>query len=62
VPQALREALSIDGRLFIVVGDQPMMEARLITRVGPQEWREESLFDAVLPRLDNEPDERPFVL
>ena len=61
VPQALREALSIDGRLFIVVGDAPMMEAQLITRIGPQEWTTEGLFDAVFPRLDNEPDERPFV-
>jgi protein-L-isoaspartate(D-aspartate) O-methyltransferase len=60
VPQSLREALSIDGRLVVVVGSEPMMEALLITRVGPQEWTEEGLFDAVLPKLDNEPDERPF--
>ncbi|NCF10954.1 MAG: methyltransferase domain-containing protein [Gammaproteobacteria bacterium] len=60
VPQALRDALSIDGRLFIVVGSAPVMEAQLITRVGPQEWTSEGLFDAVLPKLDNEPDERPF--
>jgi protein-L-isoaspartate(D-aspartate) O-methyltransferase len=60
VPQSLREALSIDGRLVVVIGSEPMMEALLITRVGPQEWTEEGLFDAVLPKLDNEPDERPF--
>ncbi|MDX1593657.1 MAG: protein-L-isoaspartate O-methyltransferase [Gammaproteobacteria bacterium] len=60
VPQALREALSIDGRLFLVVGSDPVMEAQVITRVGPQEWTSESLFDAVFPRLENEPDERPF--
>jgi protein-L-isoaspartate(D-aspartate) O-methyltransferase len=60
VPQALRDALSIDGRLFVVVGSVPVMEAQLITRVGPQEWTTEGLFDAVLPKLDNEPDERPF--
>ncbi len=60
VPQALRDALSIDGRLFVVVGSEPVMEAQLITRVGPQEWTTEGLFDAVLPKLDNEPDARPF--
>ncbi len=60
VPQALREALSIDGRLFVVVGREPVMEAQLITRVGPQEWTTEGLFDALLPHLDNEPDARPF--
>jgi protein-L-isoaspartate(D-aspartate) O-methyltransferase len=60
VPQALRDALSIDGRLFVVVGSEPVMEAQLITRVGPQEWTTEGLFDGILPKLDHEPDERPF--
>jgi len=60
VPQALRDALSIDGRLFVVVGSAPVMEAQLIIRVGPQEWTTEGLFDGILPKLDHEPDERPF--
>jgi len=61
VPDALREALAIDGRLFVVIGSAPVMEARLITRVGPQEWSSESLFELLIPKLDNEPDERPFI-
>ena len=39
------------GRLFIVVGQPPVMEALLITRVGEQEWQQESLFDTELQPL-----------
>ncbi|HEY5719373.1 MAG TPA: protein-L-isoaspartate O-methyltransferase [Gammaproteobacteria bacterium] len=61
VHEMLREALAIDGRLFVVVGAAPVMEARLVTRVGPREWTEESLFELMLPKLDNEPQEQKFV-
>ncbi len=46
-----RESLSLGGRLFIVVGQPPVMEALLITRVGEQEWTRESLFDTELTPL-----------
>ena len=39
------------GRLFVVVGDAPAMEARLVTRTGAQDWATESLFETVLPPL-----------
>ena len=52
VPQNLRQALSVGGRLFIVVGESPVMEALLITRVGETEWTTRSLFETDLPRLD----------
>jgi len=39
------------GRLFIVTGDSPAMEARLLTRLDVTEWAEESLFETDLPRL-----------
>jgi len=32
------ELLKIDGRLFVVIGESPAMEAMLITRVGENEW------------------------
>ena len=41
------------GRLFIVVGRPPVMEALLITRVGEDEWSRESLFETDLPPLRN---------
>jgi len=47
------ELLKIDGRLFMVVGEAPAMEAMLITRVGENEWATESLFETELAPLTN---------
>lgn len=51
VDEVWRQSLSLGGRLFIVVGQPPIMEALLITRVGEREWTRESLFDTELPPL-----------
>ena len=51
VDDVWRRSLSLGGRLFIVVGQSPVMEALLITRVGEREWTQESLFDLELPPL-----------
>ncbi|MGA8203362.1 MAG: protein-L-isoaspartate O-methyltransferase [Woeseiaceae bacterium] len=45
------EALRPDGRLFIVVGDAPVMEARRIRRGPGEDWRTESLFETCLTPL-----------
>ena len=47
------DLLKIDGRLFMVVGEAPAMEALLITRVGENEWSTESLFETELVPLLN---------
>jgi protein-L-isoaspartate(D-aspartate) O-methyltransferase len=46
-------ALGIGGRLFVVVGVAPVMEARLVRRVDAEEWVSESLFETVIPALTN---------
>lgn len=51
VPENLKQALKIDGRLFIIVGQSPVMQALLVTRVGDSEWTTQSLFETDLPRL-----------
>lgn len=61
LPEAFRTALRPGGRLFAVVGESPVMEALLITRVGQQEWITESLFETELPSLINAPQPRRFV-
>ena len=53
VAEVWRQSLSLGGRLFVVVGQPPVMEALLITRVSEQEWIRESLFDTELPPLRN---------
>lgn len=50
------------GRLFIVVGREPTMEARLVRLHGPGEWTEQSLFDTVRKPLINAERPAPFVL
>lgn len=47
------EALVPGGRLFVVVGAGPAMEARLVTRTGDNEWDSESLFETTLAPLVN---------
>jgi protein-L-isoaspartate(D-aspartate) O-methyltransferase len=53
VPELFRGWVNPGGRLFIVCGESPAMEAKLLTRVGVSDWREESLFETDLPRLEN---------
>jgi protein-L-isoaspartate(D-aspartate) O-methyltransferase len=51
-----------DGRLFIVVGRAPVMEARLITMHANGKWTQESVFETVLTPLENAEQPEPFVL
>jgi protein-L-isoaspartate(D-aspartate) O-methyltransferase len=50
------------GRLFVVVGRPPVMEARLITLNANGDSTSESLFETVLPPLINAERPEPFVL
>jgi protein-L-isoaspartate(D-aspartate) O-methyltransferase len=51
VPDNLKQALKTGGRMFVVVGCSPVMQALLITRIGASEWTTQSLFETDLPRL-----------
>lgn len=51
LPQGLMSNLQIGGRLFAVIGEEPVMEAILVTRINANEWREEILFETVVPPL-----------
>lgn len=62
LPEELKRQLNVGGRLFAVIGDSPAMEARLITRVGEEEWRSEGLFETDLAPLDNAPRVERFAL
>ena len=42
------EALHPGGRLFVIVGNAPAMDARLIRRTGDNDWRSETLFETNL--------------
>ncbi len=47
------KALKPGGRLFIVVGEAPVMEAWQVTRTGASEWSRVSLFETSIPALVN---------
>lgn len=54
-------ALAVGGRLFVVVGREPVMEAQWITRTGPADWVRESLFETVMDPLIHAPEPPRFV-
>ena len=53
VPPALLDLLKVCGRLSAIVGNEPMMRATLITRVGKDSFRTTQAWDTVAPRLLN---------
>mgnify|MGYP001821258967 FL=1 len=58
--QGYHQLLNPGGRLFVIVGQPPVMQALLITRVGEQEWNQESMFETMLPPLVNAPEPEVF--
>jgi len=51
VPQGLLDQLAMGGRLIAIVGEEPVMQTTLITRVGPQSWQTKVLWDTLAPPL-----------
>jgi len=53
LPEALKRCLNKGGRMFVITGEPPVMEAQLIHRLSDQEWQSETLFETDLPALQN---------
>lgn len=60
-PESYKQQLRNNGRLFVIEGDGPLMEAKLITRIGKSDWSIESLFETFLPALVNTGNTDAFV-
>ncbi len=60
--EAFQESLAIGGRLFVIVGQEPAMEALLVTRNGESQWATTCLFETVLPPLVGVEEPERFVL
>lgn len=54
--------LKPEGRLFIVVGRAPVMEATLVRRHADGSWTEKGLFETMLTPMINAGQPEPFVL
>lgn len=49
------------GRLFVIVGTEPAMYARLITRVSENQWSEEEIYETCISALQNAEKPAEFV-
>ena len=59
--ERFQRALKPGGRLFVVVGQAPAMEAWKVTRIGEREWQRESVFETSIEPLINAPRPSEFV-
>ena len=59
---SLPEQLNIGGRLFITIGQPPVMQSLLIKRTGESTWLRKTLFETDLPRLIGAPEVQQFEL
>jgi protein-L-isoaspartate(D-aspartate) O-methyltransferase len=62
VPQALLDQLRVGGRLLAFVGEDPLMQAQLITRRDERNFDTVWLLDTQVPALKNTLQARPFSL
>ena len=53
LPEVFRNSLNIGGRLFAIVGDAPVMEAQLITRVAPDTFETINIMETCVAPLRN---------
>lgn len=61
LPEVFQQALKQGGRLFAIVGDPPVMAAKLITCVAPGEYSSVDLFETCIAPLVNAPQPERFV-
>lgn len=47
------DRLAVGGRMFVVTGRPPVMQARRVTRTDESRWRNENLFETSLSPLEN---------
>lgn len=59
-PLAAEKMLSVGGRLFVVTGEAPIMQANLTQRISEDAFRHETLFETCLPQLINAPQTTKF--
>jgi len=60
--RGFHESLNVGGRLFVIVGTPPVMEALLITRLAEDQWVQVSLFETNTPPLINAPVTKAFAI
>ncbi|MFZ2524188.1 MAG: protein-L-isoaspartate O-methyltransferase [Candidatus Ferrigenium altingense] len=61
LPKVFQNSLNVGGRLFAIVGDAPVMEATLITRVAPDTFGTVNIMETSVAPLQNAEQPKRFV-
>jgi len=61
LPEAFQKSLNVGGRLFAIVGDPPVMEAKMITRVAADVFQTVNIMEASVAPLQNAQQPTRFV-
>lgn len=61
LPVSFQSSLNVGGRLFAIVGDAPVMEAKLITRVAPDVFETVNIMETCVAPLQNAEQPKRFV-
>jgi protein-L-isoaspartate(D-aspartate) O-methyltransferase len=61
LPATFQNSLNVGGRLFAIVGDAPVMEAKLITRVAQDTYETVNIMEACVAPLQNALQPQRFV-
>lgn len=59
-PEGVRYQLSIGGRMLIVLGQAPVMQATLIQRLAEHSYKQDVLFETCLTEMQNAPQAQAF--
>jgi protein-L-isoaspartate(D-aspartate) O-methyltransferase len=59
-PQTLLDQLKVGGRLLAILGNEPVMQATLFTRVAAKQFSRQELFDTMATRLPGFPEPSRF--
>ena len=61
LPEVFQNSLNIGGRLFAIVGDAPVMEAELITRIAPDVFETVNIMETCVAPLQHAEHPKRFV-
>jgi protein-L-isoaspartate(D-aspartate) O-methyltransferase len=61
LPESLQNSLNVGGRMFVIVGEAPVMVAKLITRVATDTYETTNIMETSVAALQNAPQPKRFV-
>lgn len=53
LPQSYKNILNLKGRIFVIIGEAPLMHATLINHPTVEVWQETVLYETVVPMMEH---------